>query len=163
MIVLGIDPGTEVMGYGVVASEGSCLRCVDAGVLRTTGELARRLCDLRDGLEVLFDRFAPASVAIEEVFVHKNVRTAIRLGQAQAVLFLAAGARGLAVAGYPPATVKRAVVGNGRAHKLQVRTMVGRLLGIELPTARFDATDALGVAICHAQATRTAARVARAR
>lgn len=154
MKVLGIDPGTEVMGYGLVEQRGSSVRMLETGILRARGEIGARLSTLHTQLEALIARAAPDEVAMEEVFHGRNVKTAIRLGQAQATLMLAAAGRSLEVNCYPPATVKKAVVGNGRAAKEQVQLMVKRLLRLraeQLAELRLDATDALAVALTHLQ------------
>lgn len=151
MRVLGIDPGTEVMGFGLVHRDGSRLRHVESGALRARGPIGGRLHTLHVELMACFARATPDAVAMEDAFYRRNVRTAIRLGQAQAVVLVAAAAAGLEVAMYPPARVKQALVGNGRAAKEQVQAMVTRLLQLDAPPTPLDASDALGVAICHLQ------------
>jgi crossover junction endodeoxyribonuclease RuvC len=146
--VLGIDPGTETLGFGLVWRDGTKLRCVEAGILHETGPLAIRLANLYGSLGELIVRLAPDEVAIEEVFYGQNIQTAIRLGQAQATALIAAARVGLTVSGYPPASVKQSLTGNGRAHKRQVQQMVCRLLALDSAPA-LDASDALAVAITH--------------
>jgi len=148
MRVLGIDPGTKVMGYGVVEEERGKLQPVGKGTISPTGELAERLGRLYEGLQELIRTFSPDAVVIESPFYAKNVLSTLKLGQVQGVVVLAANHASLNSCSYTPMEIKSALVGYGRATKAQVREMVKRLLGIDgaLP---LDASDALAVAICH--------------
>lgn len=149
MRVLGIDPGTLVLGYGVVQEgEGGLLHRVTDGTISPPGELPQRLKGLYDGLLEVMRTYAPDEVAIESPFYAKNAVSTVKLGQVQGVVVLAAAHASLETSTYTPMEVKAAVVGYGNASKAQVREMVKRLLRIEgqLP---FDASDALAVAICH--------------
>lgn len=154
MIVLGLDPGLERTGWGVVAAEGARLAHVASGcvVTRPADPLAARLAALHDGLLAVVAAHAPDAAAVEETFVNAGARSALRLGAARGVVLLAAARCGGGtgeVGEYAPAVVKKAVVGTGGADKAQVAHMV-RLL---LPGARpdtHDAADALAIAICHA-------------
>ncbi|RMG17971.1 MAG: crossover junction endodeoxyribonuclease RuvC [Deltaproteobacteria bacterium] len=148
MIVLGIDPGTQVCGWGVVEGRGARLRCRGYGALRLEGPLHTRLDRLFAGLDEVIRRHGPEVVAVEGIFAHKNARSALILGHARGVALLCAGRAGLPVAEYPPATIKKTLVGTGRAAKAQVALMVGRLLSMERPEPA-DAADALAAAICH--------------
>jgi len=150
--VLGIDPGSGVTGFGVVLREGGSLRHVAHGNLRlrSAGALPARLRELHQAVAELIARYQPAVVAVEDVFVAANARSALVLGQARGAVLAAVGATGLPLAEFAPARIKLAVAGNGRAAKRQVQFMVGRLLGLgSAPPA--DAADALAVAICCAQ------------
>ena len=148
MRILGIDPGTLVMGYGVVAEEQGELMHVADGTIAPSGELPKRLRELYDGLQEVIRAYAPDAVAMESPFFSKNVVTTLKLGQAQGVIVLAATHSSLDSFSYTPMEVKSAVAGYGKAAKGQVREMVKRLLGIDaLPS--LDASDALAVAICH--------------
>jgi crossover junction endodeoxyribonuclease RuvC len=149
VIALGIDPGTAACGFGVVASDGTTLRFVDAGTVRTDPDRpdAARLADLEAALEQLMTEHRPDRVAVERLYFQRNVATAMAVGQARGVALLVAARHGLAVTEPTPNEVKVAVCGNGAADKQQVAVMVGRLLGVELTGARDDATDALAVAI----------------
>jgi crossover junction endodeoxyribonuclease RuvC len=152
MLILGIDPGTAIMGYGLVAQQGNRLKQIDHGVIRTeaTLPLAARLLKLYRGLEGLIQEYRPDAVAVEELFFNKNTRTALAVGQARGVILLAAAQAGLEIAEYTPLQVKQGVVGYGRAEKLQIQEMVKLLLCLsELPKPD-DAADALAIAICHA-------------
>lgn len=150
MRVLGIDPGSTVCGWAVVETTGHRVRHLAHGAVRLTGELPDRLLVLFDALEEVVEAHAPEVVAVEGVFTQRNARSALVLGHARGVALLAAARRGLAVHEYAPATVKKAVVGTGRAEKAQVGRMVAALLSIEAPRVH-DAADALAVAICHVQ------------
>jgi crossover junction endodeoxyribonuclease RuvC len=150
--VLGIDPGTAVTGYGVV--DGDTKRTgqlVECGVIRTNArqEVSKRLCTLYDGVVELISRHTPTAVAVESAFYHKNVRTTVTLGQARGVVLLAATKAGLKVTEFPPATVKKSVVGEGRAVKKQVGYMVQRILRLKEPPAPDDAADACAIALTY--------------
>ncbi len=150
MKILGIDPGTRICGYGAIESSGNQLRTIDFGTVRCTdGEVPRRLKAVYEGLTEIISRVGPDSVAVEKAFYGKNPNTAIKLGEARAIALLAAAEADAEIAQYPPATVKKAVVGNGRAQKDQVQLMVSRLLGLQEPPSPQDASDALALAICH--------------
>jgi crossover junction endodeoxyribonuclease RuvC len=159
--VFGIDPGSVRTGYGCVERRGSRCHLVTFG---TIGLPARtpfpdRLLTIHAGLARLFDECRPDCVAVEGVFHAANARSALALGHARGVVLLAARQAGLPVLEYTPAEIKRAVVGYGRAEKVQVQRMVSLLLGMsELPSPH-DAADALAVALCHVhlQTTMTAA------
>lgn len=151
ILILGVDPGLNRCGWGLVASEGARLSHVAHGVIMppTQQQLASRLHDVFEGLCEVIARYSPHEAAVEETFVNSNARAALALGQARGVALAAAARAGLAVAEYAPATVKKAIVGSGSADKTQIAFMVRRLL----PTAgdvSADAADALGVALCHA-------------
>ena len=150
-LILGIDPGLNRCGWGLVASEGSRLSHVAHGVIKPPQQqqLASRLLFLLEELGTVLDQHNPHECAVEETFVNSNARAALALGQAHGVTLAAAARRGVVVAEYAPTTIKKAVVGSGGADKTQIAFMVRRLL----PTAgdvTADAADALGVALCHA-------------
>lgn len=152
MIILGIDPGTAVTGYGVVSrGADGALSLLECGVIRTSSRapLPERLKNIFEGVCELMDRHAPDAVAVEGVFFAKNVRTAVVLGHARGAILVAASLRGVEVAEYPPAEVKSAVVGTGRATKDQVGFMVQRLLRLREPPRPDDASDGVAVALCH--------------
>jgi crossover junction endodeoxyribonuclease RuvC len=149
--LLGLDPGLQHTGWGLVESAGSRLRHLGDGVISTDAAqpLAERLCTLYRGLVALLELWQPDEAAVEHTYVNKNPGAALKLGQARGVVLLAPALTGIPVAEYQAMEVKRAVVGTGHAEKLQVEAMVRRLL----PGAvirRADAADALAVAICHA-------------
>lgn len=155
--VLGIDPGTAVTGYGIVESASDRPgRLVECGVIRTNPrhDVGRRLAALYDGVAELIDRHAPTVVAVESAFYQKNVRTTVALGQARGAVLLAAAKAGLGVSEFPPATVKKSVVGEGRAVKEQVGFMVQRILRLKQPPAPSDAADACAIALTYLLARR---------
>lgn len=150
-LILGLDPGLQHTGWGIVRQEGSRLSHIADGVVSTSPSegLAERLLVLHRGLAEVLARFAPHEAAVEHTYVNRNPGAALKLGQARGVALLAPALAGLPVAEYQAMEVKRAVVGHGHAEKLQVQHMVKLLL----PGAAFrraDAADALAVAICHA-------------
>lgn len=153
MRILGLDPGSRICGYGVIDQHGGELAYVECGVL-TAPEgrpMEERLGEIARGLREVIAELRPAVVAIEDVFSHQNVRSALALAQARGMALAVVGLEGLSVASYPPSSVKKAVSGSGRADKDQVARMVQTLIGLRtLPRA--DATDALAVAIAHGQA-----------
>lgn len=153
MFVLGIDPGLSRTGYGVVEATGTTIRAVAAGVISTApgDTVASRLRELYDDLEGVVAQFAPEEVAIEEVFVNRNLQTATSVARASGVAMLAAARAGLAVFEYTPSAVKMAVAGYGDATKDQVQVMVARRLGLAGAPSPADAADALAVALCHLQ------------
>ncbi|MBI0435128.1 crossover junction endodeoxyribonuclease RuvC [Roseomonas sp. KE0001] len=149
--LLGLDPGLQHTGWGVVESHGSRLRHLSDGVISTDTalSLAERLCQIHRALNALMEHWCPEEAAVEHTYVNKNPGAALKLGQARGVVLLAPALAGLPVAEYQAMEVKRAVVGTGHADKVQVSAMVRRLLpGATL--RRADAADALAVAICHA-------------
>lgn len=149
--LLGIDPGLQRCGWGVVLADGPRLAHVAHGVIkpRTDLSLAERLAHIVEGLEAVIAAHAPDEAAIEETFVNANARAALALGQARGAAMVAPARAGLPVAEYAPTVIKKALVGSGGADKTQIAFMVKRLL----PTAgemTADSADALAVALCHA-------------
>ncbi|HET9215172.1 MAG TPA: crossover junction endodeoxyribonuclease RuvC [Gaiellaceae bacterium] len=159
MKVLGIDPGTAACGFGIVHERDGRLRAVEYGWWRTSPRDApeARLKRIHDEVADLIARHAPAAVALEESFVGADARIALSVGQARGAALVACAGAGVPCAEYPPATVKQAVCGYGRAEKEQMQRMVRSLLGLaELPKPH-HAADALAVAVCHALAPPLAA------
>jgi crossover junction endodeoxyribonuclease RuvC len=165
VIALGIDPGTAICGFGVVALTDGRLRMIDAGVIRTESDQtdASRLSQLHTALTLLVATHRPDRVGVERLFFQRNVQTAMTVGQARGVALLVAAQAGLEVDEPTPNEVKQAVCGNGSADKGQVATMVARLLAVSLDGVPDDATDALAVAIGCAYAAGAAQRLAAAR
>lgn len=161
VVTLGVDPGTAICGYGAVLSEGDRLSMVACGAITTApGQpMEARLQQVYRGLRDLMARYGPRDVAVEELFFSKNVRTALAVGQARGVVLLAAADAGLPVAEYTPLQVKQAVVGYGRAEKLQVQQMVRVILGTAQVPEPDDAADALAVAICHIHSSQSVERL----
>ena len=151
MRTIGIDPGTAIMGWGVVENVGSRLSLVAVGVLTTPAGMGHpeRLHQLYGGLQQLLEQYRPTDAAVEELFFGKNVNTALTVGQARGVALLALTQAGLSVAEYKPLAIKQAVTGHGGADKKQVQEMVRITLGLTAVPRPDDAADALAVAICH--------------
>ncbi len=162
--VLGLDPGSQRTGYAVVVSgPGGRLSLVTAGVVSAPAKqaLPQRLGAIHQQLSEIIQEHRPAEMAVEGVFTAKNARTALVLGQARGVAILAGVQAGLSIHEYPPATVKKSLVGNGRASKEQVRAMAQRLAGINGKNLPLDASDALALALTHLQSRRLAATLER--
>ena len=163
MRILGIDPGLQTTGFGVVDVDGARLSYVGSGTIKTThlalGDLPGRLKVLFDGICEITERYQPDTATIEIIFVNVNPQSTLLLGQARGASITALVSRGLPVAEYTALQMKKAVVGHGRAAKTQVQEMVRRLLDLPgLPGP--DAADALGMAITHAHAGQAMARLA---
>ena len=155
--LLGIDPGTATMGWGVVRQEGNRLRHIQHGAITTPSNWVtpRRLGRLFDGVSEIVRAYRPDTVAIEELFFNTNVTTGITVGQARGVAILAAYRAGVEVAEYTPLQVKQTVTSYGRADKRQVQEMVKALLNLREIPKPDDAADGLAIAICHAFTSRT--------
>lgn len=156
MIVIGIDPGTARTGYGIVRRQGSKLVHLGSGEIKTgaSNTIEQKLLVIHNSLEEILTIYAPTGAAVEDVFFAKNARSALKLGHARGAILLTLAKRNLEVASYPPALVKRAIVGAGRAEKDQVRKVVQAILSLsKLPGQ--DEADALAVAICHANAPKS--------
>jgi crossover junction endodeoxyribonuclease RuvC len=149
VIALGIDPGTALCGFGVVALDGGALRLVDAGCIRTDadGSDSERLRRLHAALATIVAEHRPQRIAVERLFFQRNVQTAMAVGQARGVALLVASEAGVPIDEPTPNEVKQQICGNGAADKQQVAAMVERLLGISLERVPDDATDALALAI----------------
>ncbi len=155
MIIVGIDPGFAITGYGVLDYVGNKFRLLDVGVITTEAslELSDRLLVLNDGLDALIAKYRPDAMAVEELFFNTNVKTAIKVGHGRGVALLSAAKAGVKVYEYTPLQVKQSVVGYGRAKKEQVQQMVKVLLNLEKIPKPDDAADALAIAICHAHSS----------
>jgi len=151
VLVLGIDPGTAITGYGVVESRDGEMRLVTCGVITTPADmgLPNRLQAIYRGLARIIAQYHPAEAAVEELFFARNARTALAVGHARGVTLLALADAGLTIAEYTPLQVKQAVTGYGQAEKDQVQQMVRLLLGLDAIPRPDDAADAVAVAICH--------------
>ena len=150
-IILGIDPGTVVMGYGLVNCAGDKLTLVEMGVLRlpTRQDNHERLHLIHQKVHELIGRFKPVDFAIEAPFFGKNVQSMLKLGRAQGVAIATAMQAGLSVTEYSPKKVKQSITGNGNAEKERVWKMLQHLLQLEAEISAYDASDALAVAVCH--------------
>jgi crossover junction endodeoxyribonuclease RuvC len=151
-VILGIDPGSRVTGYGLVEKRDSGIVYIGSGVIRLKDSLPlpKRLASIKSGLDEVIRKFEPDAVAVEDVFVSRNPKSALKLGQVRGVAMLAAAESGIEVFEYAPREVKGSVTGAGSAHKSQVGSMIVRLLKIDLKPSCEDETDALAVAFCHA-------------
>jgi len=153
MIILGIDPGTALSGYGVIQSDKrNKLTVLGYGAIRTPAHMSidQRLSLIYDGVVKIIQEYQPQCLAIEELFFNRNVTTALTVGQARGVIILAAAHHQIPVAEYTPLQVKQSVTGMGRAPKTQVGYMVRLLLGLKEVPQPDDVADALAVCICHA-------------
>lgn len=158
MRILGIDPGTNITGYGVIEKHRNGFLMIRHGEIRVSKEwkLSERLVRIYDGLMDVLTETRPGMAALEDIFYGKNVKSLIAQGHARGVILLAASRSGVPVYEYSPLEIKKAVVGYGRAEKSQVQKMVKVILELpELPTP--DAADALAVAVCHANFNKTGA------
>jgi crossover junction endodeoxyribonuclease RuvC len=151
MRVLGIDPGSETTGWGVIESDGRGYRLVEYGTARAPARdrFAVRLLKIADALEAVIERLQPNVCSIEEAFFAVNVKTALKLGQVRGVVLLVAERAGLEINEYSPRLVKQTIVGYGAAEKHQVQEMVRLLLRLNVAPQPFDAADALALAITH--------------
>ena len=151
MLVLGIDPGTAITGYGLVTDQGAGTVAVAHGVITTPSDLPLpdRLVLLQRALRGVIDQYRPDHAAVEELFFNKNVRTALSVGHARGVILLTLAQAGVRIFEYTPLEVKQAVTGSGRADKRQMQQMVTLLLGLDHIPKPDDAADALAIAVCH--------------
>lgn len=160
MIILGIDPGLRVTGFGLIESDGRRTEYVASGCIRNVGtELPQRLRVIYEGVQELIERYRPQEAAIENVFMQRNASSALKLGQARGAAICAMVMQGLPVQEYTPMQIKQSVVGTGAAAKEQVRHMVCALLKLR-GVPRLDASDALACALSHLHISRTLARTA---
>lgn len=151
MKVLGVDPGTAVLGYGLVEAGRGPARLLECGVLRTSPRhsLASRLAEIHAALAELITRHQPDVLSVESVFYARNARTTVSLAHARGVILLCAEQAGITIAEYAPALVKKTVVGRGAALKPQVGYMVAQLLRLKSPPAPADAADGVALALTH--------------
>ena len=151
-IILGIDPGTCVTGYGIISFQSQNYILLDFGCIRPPAKqkLSDRYVVIYDGVNELIEKYHPTILVVETQYVNKNVQSALKLGMARGAVMIAAKKKGLIVFEYPPTVAKRAVVGSGKASKYQVKKMVQNLLKLSTPPHPDDAADALALAICHA-------------
>ena len=151
MRVLGIDPGSETLGWGIIEGSGLKYAVVEFGVVKSNPRdpFAKRLANIYEGVSAVIESFEPDVVSIEEAFYAVNAGVAIKLGQVRGVMLLLAEQRGLEIAEYAPRLIKQTVVGYGAAEKRQVQEMVKLLLRLKAIPTPHDAADALAIAICH--------------
>ncbi|MBQ9802764.1 MAG: crossover junction endodeoxyribonuclease RuvC [Clostridia bacterium] len=151
MIILGIDPGLAIVGWGVVDYRAGKFKTLGYGAIRTPAgtRTEERLAGIYRDLNTIIDHFHPEEMAVEELFFNTNITTGIRVAEARGIVLLCGEQKGLRIAEYTPLQVKQAVVGYGRAEKKQVITMVTSILGLKEPPKPDDTADALAIAVCH--------------
>ena len=161
--VIGVDPGSDTTGYGVIDSDGRHYELVEYAGIRALKHVsfAERLLAISQKLEEVIERLRPQACAVEDTFYAVNVKSALKLGQARGAVLVAAARSGVEVFEYSPLEIKSALVGYGRAEKKQVQEMVRVLLGLKEAPEPLDASDALAVAICHVNVASTRARLTR--
>jgi crossover junction endodeoxyribonuclease RuvC len=151
VIILGIDPGSRCTGFGLIDNQPSRITYIDSGFFKIRGEsLPQRLGQIYQHIDELIRQFQPQQMSIEQVFMHRNADSALKLGQARGAAICAGHIAGLEIAEYAPREIKQAIVGSGAASKEQVQHMVKHLLGLREPL-QTDESDGLAIAICHAQ------------
>jgi crossover junction endodeoxyribonuclease RuvC len=152
MIIIGVDPGTLIAGYGVIERHGTAITLIDVGVIKNAGDVSMplRLKKIYSTLCSVIDRFHPDEFAIETAFYSKNAQSALKIGQARGVSILAGVNYEIPVTEYSPREIKKAVTGKGAASKEQVQYMMMSMLKLKAAPKHFDSTDALAVAVCHA-------------
>ena len=150
-IILGIDPGSECLGWGVIAGSGRSYRGIAYGAIKSNRRepFSKRLASIHEGLEEVIEQFEPHVVVVEEAFYAQNVKVALKLGQVRGVVLLIGEQAGLEIDEYSARLVKKTVVGYGNAEKHQVQEMVKTLLSLDDLPEPHDAADALALAICH--------------
>jgi len=155
MIILGIDPGIAIVGFGLIKYERNKFEVIDYGVLTTPAHtpVHERLVTIYDDLQSLIKKYNPEEFAIEELFFNTNQKTVIQVCEARGILLLAAQQNGLEISEYTPLQVKQSVVGYGRAEKIQVMSMTKNILKMDKIPKPDDAADALAIAICHAHSS----------
>ena len=151
MLILGIDPGIAILGYGLVRYEANKFTVIDYGAITTNAgtPMSKRLTQIYGELTDIIERHKPDAFAVEELFFNKNIKTALTVGHARGVAVLAGCKAGINIYEYTPLQVKQAVVGYGRAEKQQIQQMVKILLNLREIPKPDDVADALAVAICH--------------
>ncbi len=156
MIILGIDPGFAIVGYGIISYDGNKFKALEYGAITTDSkeDMFLRFKKIHDELSQIIDRTKPDAMAIEELFFNSNQKTAINVAQARGVLLLSALNKNIPIFEYTPLQVKQATVGYGRAEKVQVQQMVKMLLGLEKIPKPDDTADALAIAVCHAHSNK---------
>ncbi len=153
MNIIGIDPGTATMGYGVIKKEGLSITCLEYGIIETSKDLedSLRLKEIDKELEIIFEKYFPQILAIEKVYFHKNVKTAFPVSQAKGVAMLKAAQKNIPVYQFSPSQIKAAITGYGSAEKMQLQKMIQMQLKLKERPRPNDAADALGAAICGSQ------------
>jgi len=150
-LVVGIDPGSRITGYGIVEHHGGDIAYVESGIIKVgrTASRPERLKTIKGRIDEILARYRPDSMAVEEIFMARNPKSTMTLGEARGVIILAAAEAGIQVYEYSPREVKCSVVGSGAAHKSQVAYMIGKLFKLTHDLETDDESDALAVAFCH--------------
>ena len=153
MIILGIDPGLAIVGWGVIESERGIVRPIAYGAITTPAhtEIEARLLMIQNDLETIINKYKPEEMAVEELFFNTNITTGIAVAEARGVIICTAHKLGVKISEYTPLQVKQAVVGYGKAEKHQVISMVTSILKLPKPPKPDDTADAVAIALCHAQ------------
>lgn len=164
MIILGIDPGIATVGFGIIEYRDNKFKAVEYGTVNSPAhtDMPKRLKMIYDDMSYIAEKYKPDEVAVEELFFNTNVKTAIAVGQARGVLILAAANKGIPVFEYTPLQVKQAVVGYGRAEKIQVQQMVKSILSLREVPKPDDTADALAIAVCHAHSSGAMGKIIKA-
>lgn len=151
MKILGVDPGTRFVGYGIVERQGHQQRAINYGLINASKikDFPSRLLFIHQSLQEIIEKEEVEGLALEEVFYGKNFKSAIKIGEARGIIILCGAQNNLPIYEYAPTIIKKAVTGNGKAHKSQVAQMVSLILGIHTAQPREDVTDALAIALCH--------------
>ncbi len=159
MIILGIDPGYAIVGYGIVECNNGRSRPLGYGAIRTSKDMAmaERLKQIGEGIDTLIAHYSPDAIAVEELFFHTNQKTAIKVAQARGVILYKASVANVILYEYTPLQIKQAITGYGRADKRQIQEMVKVMLGLSAIPKPDDASDALAVALTHSQTDRLSA------
>ena len=161
MRILGIDPGYGITGYSIIDYVGNKFRLIASGAIKTPANMSfpLRLSEIYTDLNHIIDEYKPDAVSVEELFFNNNAKTAINVAQARGVILVACSQRGIPTYEYTPLQVKQAVVGYGRADKIQVQKMVKTILNVETLPKLDDTTDSMAMAICHAHSAKFAEKL----
>lgn len=161
MRILGIDPGYGITGYSIIDYIGNKFKLIASGAIKTEAKMSfpLRLSEIFTDLNKIIDEYLPDAISVEELFFNNNVKTAINVAQARGVILVVGCQRGIPTYEYTPLQVKQAVVGYGRADKMQVQKMVKILLNVEKLPKLDDITDSMAIAICHAHSAKFAERL----
>ena len=159
--ILGIDPGYGITGYSIIDYIGNKFKLIASGAIKTAAKTSfpLRLSEIFTDLNLIIDEYAPDAISVEELFFNNNVKTAINVAQARGVILVVGCQRGIPTYEYTPLQVKQAVVGYGRADKIQVQKMVKTILNVENLPKLDDTTDSMAAAICHAHSARFAEKL----